>query len=442
MAEFILALEVCVFAFGFRYIFTRDRLIGVYFFFLFLYALPAQIGYFYFSEVSVLIQAYFEEAVWYPASMLILLSATAFLFFFAFARMRISKAIPLCLEICARRHPRRAALIGTATVLAALAYQVIYLALNFSDLNWFAAADEDFLSARPGFKVFIGIFKLSVAAVLVMYVIVRQKRGVLGQTHAKLLLLAWVATWIFTSFVLGNRTDLLAAGLGIAIFESLSAHFNWRVILRGLLWASALVAALLLIEATRYGDEVKEADLSAAILAKDYYAPAHMLYAAIAYNFVQPLEVMASNTSNALVMLNYPYLQGTVTDLFRPDVATRSAGYAFYIFTEGYLFAGLMGFLYNGLVPLAGLLLWKKLANTRDPQLNALLIGLMGCMVVNLVRSQSSYFIKYLYTFVLPGLLMYTSLTGQRFALRWRQGSSKRFKSATAREPLRTNHAA
>jgi hypothetical protein len=441
MAEFILALEVCVFAFGFRYIFMRDRLIGAYFFFLFLYALPAQIGYFYFSEVSVLILAYFEEAVWYPASVLILLSASTFLFFFAFARRRITRAIPLRLESRASRHPRRAALIGTAAVLAALAYQVIFLAFNFSDLNWFTAADEDFLGARPDFKVFIGIFKLSVAAVLVLYVMVRQKRGVLGPTHARLLLATWVGTWIFTSFVLGNRTDLLAAGMGIALFESLSARFNWRVILRGLLWAGALVAALLVIEATRYGDEAKEADLTAAILAKDYYAPAHMLYAAMAYNFVQPLEVLVSNTSNALVMLNYPYLQGTVTDLFRPDVATRSAGYAFYIFTEGYLFAGALGFLYNGFIPLAGLLLWKKLASTRDPKLNALLIGLMGCMVVNLVRSQSSYFIKYLYTFVLPGVLMYTSLTGQRIALRWRLGSSRR-SSTTTHKHLQSNHAA
>ena len=63
----------------------------------------------------------------------------------------------------------------------------------------------------------------------------------------------------------------------------------------------------------------------------------------------------------------------------------------------------------------------RLLARTQDTRLNALLMGLMGCMIVNLVRGQSSYFIKYFYTFVLPGLMLYTSFAGLslQFRLGW-----------------------
>jgi hypothetical protein len=61
------------------------------------------------------------------------------------------------------------------------------------------------------------------------------------------------------------------------------------------------------------------------------------------------------------------------------------------------------------------------LASTSDPQVNAVLLALMACMIVNVVRGQTSYFIKYLYTFILPSLVVYTSLAGVSLRLRWKK---------------------
>jgi hypothetical protein len=421
MNEVLLTIECIIFAFGFRYIFMRDRLIGAYFFFLFLYAFPAQFGYLYFSEGSLLIQAYFDEGPWLPSTILIMLSALSFLGLFAFGRRFLLRLIPVSLAARPARRPRRAAQLTLAVLLPVVGYLSIYFALNFEEISWFTAQDEDLLNESLGFRVFIACFKMMVGLVVVLYALARHRRSKFPPR------LVWSAfglcalLFVVIAFRLGNRTDLLAAGLGIALFESLNTRFTWRTLTKGALGALALLGLLLLVEALRYGREPQSVDLATAVLVKDYYAPAHMLFAAVAHAFVDPIEVVRSNTANALVMMGVPYLQATVTDLFRPDVATRSAGYAFYVFTEGYLFAGPLGFLYNGLVPLAGLLLWKKLASTSDPQVNAVLLALMACMIVNVVRGQTSYFIKYLYTFILPSLVVYTSLAGVSLRLRWKK---------------------
>lgn len=151
------------------------------------------------------------------------------------------------------------------------------------------------------------------------------------------------------------------------------------------------------------------------IFHNDYYAPAHMLFAAIAYDFVRPMEVIKSNSANAFILLNYPYLHETVTDLFRLNVANRAQGYAFYIFTEGWMAFGKLGFIYNWIIPTAGLMLWRNIARTNNPLINNVIIAVMACMMINLVRSQSSFFIKYIYTFAVPALLFLALLVAFRF---------------------------
>jgi hypothetical protein len=111
--------------------------------------------------------------------------------------------------------------------------------------------------------------------------------------------------------------------------------------------------------------------------------------------------------------LGQPYIQAIVMELFFPGGATRSASYAFYPMTEGYMVAGFVGFLYNGVV-LGGLLAgWRALATTESPELNQFLIATLGSMSINLVRGQTSYYIKDLYLFVLPSTVAYLCLSGK-----------------------------
>jgi hypothetical protein len=146
-----------------------------------------------------------------------------------------------------------------------------------------------------------------------------------------------------------------------------------------------------------------------------------MLFAAVAYNYVKPTEVILSNTANSMFKMNYPYLQMPITDMFAPGIATRSQGFGFYTFTEGYVFAGFYGFLYNGIVLGMLMTFWRSLAMTNSKKFNYFLLAIMGSMLINVIRGQSSYFIKYLYTFVLPSSLFYLALTKQQLSLRIRR---------------------
>jgi hypothetical protein len=84
--------------------------------------------------------------------------------------------------------------------------------------------------------------------------------------------------------------------------------------------------------------------------------------------------------------------------------------------------AGPMGFVYNALLIILGWAVWRKIGMTNNKAFNNVLLALMGCMLVNLVRGQGSYFIKYLYTFVLPGVLLYLMITSQTLVIRFKTG--------------------
>ena len=149
-------------------------------------------------------------------------------------------------------------------------------------------------------------------------------------------------------------------------------------------------------------------------LFKDYFAPAHILYAAMGLNYINPLEVIYSNLSNSLILLNYPYLQAPVTELINPGVATRSAGYAFYIFSEGFIFMGFFGFLYNGFMLMTGASIWHLFKNAKNKYYSFLILAIMSTQFANIARSQSSYFYKDLYIIFLPVLIVFYLSSGLR----------------------------
>jgi hypothetical protein len=286
------------------------------------------------------------------------------------------------------------------------------LVIYFEQLSWFLSADVS--SMGIGLSIFLVLYKISVGILVVCYCIVRSNLSS-GRVFLALSLLYFLA-FAIASILLGNRTDPAAFMLGVAAFELGRRKLSFRT----LFWTGAAgiaaAIALSLIEHFRYGGGGGERDLLARIVFNDYYAPAHMLFAAIAYDFVRPMEVINSNSANAVILLNYPYLQETVTDLFRQNVANRAQGYAFYIFTEGWMAFGRLGFLYNWIIPTAGLMLWRNIARTNNTFINNVIIAVMACMMINLVRGQSSYFIKYIYTFVVPALLFLALLVAFRFA--------------------------
>jgi hypothetical protein len=140
-----------------------------------------------------------------------------------------------------------------------------------------------------------------------------------------------------------------------------------------------------------------------------------MLFTVIHFNFIDPLFVLYSNFSNSLVLLNVDYLQIPITELIAPGVANRSQGYAFYLFTEGFMFMGFMGFIYNGFMLMTGLTVWFTFYNTRNKYFNYLIFSLLSTQIANLARSQSSFFYKDIFLFLFPMLFVIFLSSGLRY---------------------------
>jgi hypothetical protein len=198
---------------------------------------------------------------------------------------------------------------------------------------------------------------------------------------------------------------------------------NLKKITAGLGLALLFVAVAFFIELNRYSNvQTPRFDRSLVELAllQDFYPPAHILFASFHLDYINPLMALKSNIANSLAFLDVPYLQQPITEMFSPNSVTRSTGYAFYIFTEGYLFMGSLGFIYNGLVLTFLLSIWRKYADTNNGSFNRVLLALMGTMLINLSRGQSSYFIRYFYSYLLPLAWIYLSLVQARLILRFK----------------------
>lgn len=424
MTEIALILETIVFCLGLFFCFKKEKIFGIYFLFLFVYVFFAQVGYAYTPNLSESIKAYFGEDVWFSVAQFVILSLLAIQILFLLFWEKVVNLIPVTFST---RASRNYALENCSVwiLIVVVVFQTFYLALNFDDISWYSNQDEDF---RPGnflFVLFLMLFKFFVAINFVLYVIVRDRLGSRHLGFYVTMLFVCLTLFSVTAFRLGNRTDILALALGLLVYSLYREKIDFSKAIKIFCSGVAIAIILHVVEAARYNDDQSERNLLESILLKDWYAPAHILFAAVHFELIQPFEVFVSNAANSLVLMGYPYLQFDATELFNPGVATRSAGYAFYAFAEGYMAMGDIGFIYNAVIVVFGMALWKSLASTKNKNFNNFLLGLMGCMLVNLVRGQSSYFIKYLYTFVIPGALLYTALTGQALILTLKKRSEK-----------------
>lgn len=291
---------------------------------------------------------------------------------------------------------------------------IFFLYQNFDKLSWDEAQKENL---EISLTIFIALFKITVGILIMIYVMIREKCCV---NYRKLLLPFFILIILFliSSFLLGNRTDPAAFVVGMLFYESSKQKLSLKLILKSMALITLAILALSVIEFFRYENNYSVASLTERVVRNDYFAPAHMLFASIAYGFVDFEEVFRSNFNNALILQNYPYLQETVTDLFNEGVATRSAGYAFFVLSEGYIAFGFWGgILYNAVIITLFVRFWNSLALTDSRFINLLIKTILATMCINVVRTQSSQFIKITYTYFIPVLVVAFVMLGLRLGL-------------------------
>jgi hypothetical protein len=412
---FLISIFTVIFLVTGYYIWRRDVLYGLVYLFLFIYVIFAQIGYAYFPALSELIRAYFGSDLFYSFNVFITLS---FVFFFILFYYFYKHIVRRPAYKVVRSNPRLS-IIFYIVLIGHIIGMALYFYVNYDFITYINAYDEEFQASQGlPFLIFGISFKQSVFINLALYFMLRVKTRdapYINRIIISILFLVEFVLFIFIALKLGNRTDLLSFTLGVVFLEIMimrGAKYKYSHMLRISLVVVVVICTFGVIEATRSQGSQDEYTFVEKIIYKDYFAPAHILIAAMGFKYVDPLEVIVSNSANSLILLKHPYLQEKVTEIFNPGITTRSSSYAFYIFSEGYLALGRLGFFYNGLVVFLGVSLWKRLSHSNNQYYNLFMLSLMATQVANIARGQSSYFIKNIYMMFLPAMFLFFLGTG------------------------------
>lgn len=417
---FLLSLFSVFWLITFISILRKSIFIGLFYAFLYIYCIFAMIGYCFLPELSeLLLQAYFGKVVFYKFYVFNFLSFIAFYVFFLFFQKILKASKPYTVI---KVPDRRLTYAGLLIVHLFFASLFLLFLVSYNTLTYDNVADEDSSSATGAtFMLFMILYKLLALTTALLYCLLRIKSknkdiSIISSGTFRYLFIISLSLLFLISFKVGSRTDLLAFIIAVVVFEIQMGITRSKIIFASILGCFAAFLFIYLEQTRAQGPDL---GLSTAekIIAQDYYPPAHILFAAIEYNFVQPLTVLSSNVANSLVKLKYPYLQNILMDIFMPGRGSRRSSIAFYVFSEGFMVLGYLGFLYNGFVLNSLIFLWNKIAHSNKKQINYIFIALFATQCANLARSQTSYFIKDLYLSFLPVLVLFFLFTGYIFSI-------------------------
>ena len=392
----------------------KNILAAFFFIALYGYGIPGLVSYYYFPGLINPLTNFGEE-YWLKYYVFILFSLLAFAFLTIYFFNHLHQESPL---VVYKINQNKSIRINFALLLLlTLTFCQVFVMLNYYPLlSWENIANESFMNNYPIIKYNNIIFKQSVGINICLWAVLRKK--LLSKrliSYLSFIFSINITVMVIYCTLTGNRTDILAVLLGILMIEVSLGYLNRKNIFKYFLFVVSVIAVMAVIEANRYTNVSNvQVPILQRVLRQDYSGPIQMLFVAIRYNIIEPLEVIYSNFYNSLILMGYPYLQYGLTELISPGLATRSSGFAFYVFTEGFLFMGFWGFIYNGVILGFWIYIWKRLSNTNDPEFNTVIMAVMAKNVVNLTRGQTSYFIKYLLG-VMIATWIYLLLSGKDF---------------------------
>jgi hypothetical protein len=420
-------------------IWRRDVFFAVFMTLLVLYSIVTQWSYFFLPEISnLLVKMYFGVEPLTKASIFSTLSMIALLLGYSYIYCPITKS-----KLIRMHHTRRNPVIFILVSFICASLLIVGYFYYRENLSYQNSSDDQLL-AQLGklYTAFIQIYKFSALTILVMYAVLRKSimRSLTGSFLTLVLLLTTVFFFMVTTIGLGNRIDALSLVFGIMGFEYFNAINNaekaekavhaklflpknttktsstriWLVLIAFLVLALLLLTILQQARADRHGllDQIGLSPLLEIIIVNDYFAPFHLLIGAMAINYIDPLSVLLSNFANSLMFLNVDFIQFYVVNHWNPGSVTRTASPAFFVFTEGFIFLGWLGFIYNGIVCSMGIALWRLFSITSDKGFNAMAFSITVAVATTVPRSQSSYFIKNVYLSFLPALAIYCLAAG------------------------------
>lgn len=392
-------------------------------FVLYIYTIFAQIGYCYFPELSIMLGAYFGRDVYYEYYFVMLSSFISFYCFYKYFRKRKYTRAVFFNKMNNERKVTRKTFI------------ILYIFLFFILAGYFYTHRGEFAwgqnySMGPAWFSFI--FNFFNKAIFILYVHNRNHFSVFKTVTLSVSILFFLQV----SASAGNRSPILYYFFMFVMYEMYPFITTFRLhkkrlIMIGIFVFFVIQGLQLVMQLRTSTNEIGFSELKAAsessseldvalyekILLQDYYSPSHPLFVAIEKNYIDPVEVLLSTICNSVYFVHYDHLTNTVLSLIGLKFE-RNEGWAFHYFIEGFVAAGFLAFLYNGVILNLLMRLLLMFSKTNDQESSRFMLAIITYFITNCMRGQTSIFIRDAIFFLIPILFMYAFSYGWKVRIK------------------------
>ena len=380
-------------------IWGKNRLYGLFSMVLYLYLLPTEITYRFFRQFS---DFYWGRDVWYEFYAFVSFSLLS-LFVFLNIKQGSKKVYNV---ISKKRHNTR--WIGWLFVSLYSIVASYFLFTNIALISYHSLVENGDEGFALNAITITDVLVRSLPAFVILPLLAQKNKTLV----IHLLAFYNIVLYFSYAFITGNRSDMLSFVLSLVLLWL----YGRKLMLKQIVYLAVCAIMFLYVAGAMMELRGGEAgnSLAETLLKQDYLAPAYNIVGVQAKKYVDPIAVVSSNIQKIFPALGGEWLYILVAPkIFQIDfTASQSAG--FHPFTEGYMFGGFFGFIYNGIVIGSLLLLWNRFMSTNNKAFNRFMFALMGCLFFSLIRAQSINFIRFIYLDFLPAAFIYSILSNIR----------------------------
>jgi hypothetical protein len=401
------------------------------FFSLYIYTIFAQIGYAYFPELSMFVDAYFGPNLFYKYWAFMFFSFVFSFLLYKKFNFKVVKRYVYSVKPASKNYGEYFFFLIVIT---------LYLMLNLYFYNnrvLFGYGGGQTMGS-PWFGIGFLVFQ---TCTFILYMLFRDKSNRINKrVFSFIVFILCFLFYLQISVAAGSRSHILYFFIACAIYE-LSPIINtikykkrkvFMVLVSGIVVLNFLSTLRLIRNQNQQkGQDTNfsslsnfdssdsnnlDENLSSAILLQDYYLPSHTLFISLNHKIIDPIEVVKSNFANSFIGFDYPFLTNTIMERGLGFDNVRGVGWAYHYFVEGYNAMGLNGVFYNALFWNLCMILWVRLTRSNNKKHNKSMLAILALIIALSVKGQTATFIRFYWLILLPALALLLLANNQKIA--------------------------
>lgn len=268
-------------------------------------------------------------------------------------------------------------------------------------------------------KLWFFLFNFSIYLITINLIAFKE----LKQKKLIILNLFYIIIFLITAIKFGQRIQILNLIIGLITIIISNRRNIYTIIFNKIFICLVLLFVFLsqFIRGTRgkasniefsFNTDLFTSLFSEKLVFQDYLIPSFSLLTSIEKKIWMPLDVLKSNFINLSIVFDYPSLGSIMSRIIDPEGVK---GYGYFILTEAYNFGYGYGIvLYILYIALLFKFYIEVLLNFSDNHLNILMRAVVSMYMLNIIRSQSLFFLKGIIMFYIPSVIIFNMLTQRR----------------------------